>query len=133
MVQLGYGDGDNDRFRFFDLRGQMITCANTILDVKLQSGQMTDLEAVRFMVEEGFQERAMAEKKLIRAKLDSTQLAQYFLGLDEIRSLEAAYRKKPEGQAGGAVTFRQRAFNEALIGHGSIAVKFLRRYLFDAR
>ena len=41
------------------------------------------------MVEEGFQERATAEKKLLRAKLDSTQLAQYFLGLDEIRALEA--------------------------------------------
>ena len=50
---------------------------------------MTDEEAVRFMVEEGFQEQAMAEKKLLRAKLDSTQLAQYFLGLDEIEELEA--------------------------------------------
>jgi uncharacterized protein (DUF885 family) len=123
MVALGYGDKDNERFRFYDLRGQMITAANLILDVKLQSGQMTDEEAVRFMVEDGFQEKAMAEKKLLRAKLDSTQLAQYFLGLDEIRALEVDYRKKVGG------SFSQRAFDDALIGHGSIAVKFLRRYL----
>ena len=45
---------------------------------------MTEDEAVRFMVEEGFQEQAQAEKKLLRAKLDTTQLAQYFLGFDEI-------------------------------------------------
>src|SRR6185369_6622256 len=113
-------------FRFFDLRGQMIVAANAILDIKLQSGQMTDAEAVRFMVDEGFQESAMAEKKLLRAKLDSTQLAQYFLGLEEILALEADYKK----QKGAA--FSQRAFDEALIGHGSIAVKYLRRYLLDA-
>ena len=63
----------------------------------------------------------MAEKKLVRAKLDSTQLRQYFLGLDEIETLERDYRKK----VGAA--FNQRTFNEALIGHGSVAVKFLRR------
>jgi uncharacterized protein (DUF885 family) len=127
MVQAGWGDAENDRYRFYDLRGQMISCANTVLDVKLQTGQMSDDEAVRFMVEDGFQEKAMAEKKLLRAKLDSTQLAQYFLGLDEIRALEGEYKKK----VGSA--FKQRTFNEALIDHGSIAVKLLRRYVLDAR
>src|SRR6185369_5700896 len=109
-------------FRFYDYRGQMIVATNVLLDIKLQSGQMTDAEAVRFMVEEGFQEKAMAEKKLLRAKLDSTQLAQYFLGLDEIEALEADYRQQHPD-------FKQRAFDEALIGQGSVAVKFLRRYL----
>ena len=121
MVALGWGGARNDRFRFYDLRGRMIVATNAILDVKLQSGEMTDDEAVRFMVDEGFQEKAMAEKKLLRAKLDSTQLAQYFLGLDEIDALERDYRKRGP--------FDQRKFNEALIGQGSIAVKFLRRYL----
>ncbi|WP_394828171.1 DUF885 domain-containing protein [Pendulispora albinea] len=125
MVKLGWGEASNDRYRFYDLRGQMIACTNAILDMKLQSGQMSDEEAVRFMVKEGFQEPAMAEKKLLRAKLDSTQLVQYFLGLDEVRALENDYRT----QKGAA--FRQRAFNEGLIGHGSIAVKFLRRYLLE--
>ncbi len=127
MVQLGWGDKLNDRFRFYDLRGQMIVATNVLLDIKLQSGQMTDAQAVQFMVDEGFQERAMAEKKLLRAKLDSTQLAQYFMGLSEIDDLERDYRK----QVG--TKFSQRTFNEALIGHGSVAVRFLRRYLLDAK
>jgi hypothetical protein len=80
---------------------------------------------VRFMVEEGFQEQAQAEKKLLRAKLDTTQLAQYFLGFDEIVELEHDYRKiKKEA-------FRQREFDEALIGHGPIAVKRLRKVLLQ--
>jgi uncharacterized protein (DUF885 family) len=127
MVKLGWGERANDRFRFFDLRGAMVVATNTIIDVQLQSGLMTDEEAVRFMVEEGFQEQAVAEKKLVRAKLDSTQLVQYFLGLAEIEDLERDYRAK----VGGG--FQQRAFNEALIGHGSVAVKYLRRYLLDGK
>ena len=39
----------------------------------------------------------------------------------QVKTLEADYRKKK--------SWNQRVFNEALIGHGSIAVKFLRRYL----
>ena len=123
MVRLGWGGEKNLRFRFYDLRGKLIVCANTILDIRLQSGQMSDEEAVSFMVDQTFQEQAMAEKKLLRAKLDSTQLSQYFLGLDEIEALERDDRRRtPE-------KWSQRTFNEALIGHGSIAVKFLRRYL----
>jgi uncharacterized protein (DUF885 family) len=123
MVKLGWGDAMNERFHFYDLRGQMIVATNVLLDIKLQCGQMTDDEAVRFMVEEGFQEKAMAEKKLLRAKLDSTQLAQYFLGLSEIQDLERDYHTKVGDK------YTQRGFNEALIGHGSVAVQFLRKYL----
>jgi uncharacterized protein (DUF885 family) len=123
MVGLGWGGDKNDRFRVYNLIGDMISATNTIIDIELQSGHMSDDEAVRFMVEEGFQPRAQAEKKLKRAKLDSTQLCQYFLGLDEIQTLERDYRKRVGGK------FIQRTFNEALISHGSIAVKFLRDYV----
>jgi uncharacterized protein (DUF885 family) len=75
------------------------------------------------MVEQGFQPRAQAEKKLVRAKLDSTQLCQYFLGFDEILALERDYKKKV------GANFKQRTFNEALISHGTLAVRFLRDYL----
>jgi uncharacterized protein (DUF885 family) len=123
LVRLGYGGDRNDRYRFDDVKGHMIVATNILIDIALQGGTMTDDEAVRFMVEEGFQEKAVAERKLLRAKLDSTQLAQYFLGLVEIEALERDVRAR-EGAA-----FSQRAFDEALIGHGSIAVRHLRRYL----
>ena len=124
MTRLGYGGAKNARYRFFALRGDMIVATNALIDAQLHSGQMTEAEAVRFMVEEGFQEQAQAEKKLRRAKLDTTQLSQYFLGLDEIQQLEN------EVKARAGAGFRQREFNEKLTGHGSIAVKHLRRYFF---
>jgi uncharacterized protein (DUF885 family) len=82
---------------------------------------MTDEEALRFMVEEGFQEKTQAERKLLRAKLDSTQLSQYFLGFTEIVRLEQDAR--------AAGPFDQRAFDEKLLSHGTIAVKHLRRFV----
>jgi len=123
LVKLGYGGAKNDRYRFNQLKGSMIVAANALLDVKLQTGQMTDQQALDFMIKEGFQEQTQAEKKLLRAKLDSTQLTQYFLGHSEIEDLEADVKKR-EGD-----NFNQRRFDEALIGHGTIAVKFLRSYL----
>ncbi|MFL5264013.1 MAG: DUF885 domain-containing protein, partial [Anaeromyxobacteraceae bacterium] len=121
VVQAGFGGARNDRYRFFDLRGRMIVAANAILDVALQGGAMKDEEALRFMIDDGFQERAQAEKKLLRAKLDSTQLCQYFLGRAEILRLEQ--------EARSAGPFDQRAFDEALLGHGTIAVKHLRGFV----
>ncbi len=123
LVALGWGGDRNERFRVFDLVGQMISASNTIIDIGLHSGRMSDDEAVRFMVEEGFQPRAQAERKLLRAKLDSTQLVQYFLGLDEIQALERDYRKQVGAQ------FDQRTFDEALIGHGTIPVELVRGYV----
>lgn len=121
VVESGYGGDRNDRYRFTDLRGWMRVAANAILDARLQGGEMTDEEAVRFMVEETFQEPAQAERKLHRAKLDSTQLSQYFIGATEIRALEAEAKAK-----GG---FDQRAFDEALVSHGTVAVKHLRPFV----
>jgi uncharacterized protein (DUF885 family) len=122
LVRSGYGLDRSDRYLFFSLKGAMVVAANTVLDIRLQRGEMTDEEALRFMIEEGFQEKAQAEKKLLRAKLDSTQLVQYFLGYDEIRQLESDVRVSLGS------SFDQRKFDDALIGHGTIAVKHLRRY-----
>jgi uncharacterized protein (DUF885 family) len=118
LVRRGFGGERNDVFRFADLRGQLIVAANAVIDVRLQGGAMTDEEALRFMIDESFQGTVQAERKLLRAKLDSTQLCQYFLGVEELRALEAEVRAR------GA--FDQRAFDEALVGHGTIGVKHLR-------
>lgn len=127
ITRLGYGMDKADRYMFNRLKGDMIVSANALLDVKLQSGEMTDEEAIRFMVDEGFQEQTQAEKKLLRAKLDSTQLVQYFLGYSEIRDLERDAQRK------WGAAFTQRKFDEGLVGHGSIAVKYLRPYVLDEK
>ena len=120
MIQKGLGGKENARYALRDAWGGMVVAANAILDIKLQRGEMTDEEALRFMEDEGFQEKALAEKKLLRAKLDSTQLCQYFLGLSEIEALERDVKARGK--------FNQRAFNQELIGHGTVPVKILRAF-----
>ena len=122
MTRLGYGGDNNPRYRFFDLKGYIRMALNTLIDIRLHSGEMTEQDAVRFMVEEGFQEQVVAEKKLLRAQLETTQLSQYFLGLEEIQQLEMDVRKAK------GPSFNQREFNETLIGHGPMPVRYLRNY-----
>jgi len=120
LVEQGLGGKENARYALRDTWGAMIVAANAVLDIKLQHGEMTDEQALRFMEEDGFQEKALAEKKLLRAKLDSTQLCQYFLGLDEIQILERDVKARGK--------FAQRAFDEELIGHGTVPVKIVRAF-----
>jgi uncharacterized protein (DUF885 family) len=121
LVRRGYGGERNDLYRFDDLLGAVIVAANAVLDVRLQGGGMSDEDALRFLVEESLQEPVQAERKLLRAKLDSTQLCQYFVGHEELRALEVDARAR-----GG---FDQREFDEELVGHGTIAVKHLRPFV----
>jgi Uncharacterized protein conserved in bacteria len=120
LIKEGLGGKENARYALREARSLMVVAANAILDIKLQRGEMTDEEALRFMEDEGFQEKALAEKKLLRAKLDSTQLCQYFLGLSEVEALEQDVKSRGR--------FEQRAFNEELIGHGTVPVKILRSF-----
>ena len=121
VVASGYGGVKNDRFRFMNMLGAMTVAGNALLDAGLQGGAMTDEEAMHLLVDESLQGKAQAEKKILRAKLDSTQLSQYFLGFSEIQALEAEVRARGK--------FNQRSFNEGLVGHGTVAVKRLRTYL----
>jgi uncharacterized protein (DUF885 family) len=120
LIKEGVGGKENPRYALRNAWGGMIVAANSVLDIKLQRGEMTDEEALRFMVEDGFQEKALAEKKLLRAKLDSTQLCQYFLGLSEVETLERDVKAKGK--------FDQRTFNEQLLNHGTVPVKILRAF-----
>jgi Bacterial protein of unknown function (DUF885) len=120
LIRVGLGGKENARFALNEARNGMVVAANAILDIKLQRGEMSDEEALRFMEEEGFQEKALAERKLLRAKLDSTQLCQYFLGFSEVEALERDVKARGK--------FDQRAFNQELIGHGTVPVKILRTF-----
>jgi uncharacterized protein (DUF885 family) len=122
MTRLGYGGDKNLCYRFFDLKGHIRITMNILIDIKLHSAQMAEKDAIRFMVEEGYQEQAVAEKKLLRAQLETTQLSQYFLGLEEIQQLENAVRRAK------GTSFNQREFNETLIGHGPLPVRYLRNF-----
>ena len=86
---------------------------NAIIDIRLHTSDWPEEEAVRLMMERGFQEEGEARGKLTRAKLSSVQLASYFAGHRAILELLEEYRAR-RGE-----DFTWKEFNERLVGMGS--------------
>jgi uncharacterized protein (DUF885 family) len=98
---------------------------NAIIDLKLQRSDWAEEEAVRLMVEKGFQEQSEAAGKLVRAKLSSVQLASYFAGHLAIENILAEYREKTGN------SFSWKTFNERLVGAGSPPFFAVREYMLE--
>ena len=96
---------------------------NAIIDIRLQTTDWPEEEAVRLMIEQGFQEEAEARGKLQRAKLGAVQLSTYFAGYHAIRKILAEYR----AAKGDAFTWKD--FNQRLLGAGSPPFFALRDYM----
>jgi len=106
MLDEGYLDGSVE-LRLIFLKQQLRMIANTILDVRLQTMNMSDREAIDLMLKQCFQEKEEAQGKLGRAKLSSTQLPTYYAGWRDWRRLRAEYQR----QKGAA--FRLAEFSRA--------------------
>ena len=103
----------HDLQKIADLKLQLRAILNAIIDIRLQTTDWPEEEAVRLLVERGFQEEGEAKGKLQRAKLSSVQLATYFAGHHAILEILDEYRRA-KGDA-----FRWKDFNERLVGAGS--------------
>lgn len=99
---------------------ELRSLANVLLDVGLHMRGMTDGEALALMTERTFQERAEAEGKLRRAKLSSTQLCTYYLGVRAWRELRA------EAERAAGESFDVRAFHDRALGEGAVPLPLLR-------
>jgi uncharacterized protein (DUF885 family) len=118
MLDQGYGDGDL-ALRLNQLKWYLRAVANAVLDNKMHCTEMTDEQAVAFLTEEAFQSEGEAVGKVIRAKLSSCQLSTYFVGRMAIYKL----RQKVQREKGDA--FELGRFHEAVMGQGSVPVKYL--------
>ena len=96
---------------------------NAIIDIRLHRTDWAEEEAVRLMIDRGFQEESEARGKLARAKLSSVQLATYFAGHIAIENILAEYREL-KGDA-----FSWKDFNERLVGAGSPPFFATREYM----
>ena len=99
---------------------------NAIIDIKLHRTAWPEEDAVRLMVEKGFQEESEARGKLARAKLSSVQLATYFAGHLAIEKILVEYREL-KGDS-----FSWKDFNERLVGAGSPPFFATREYMLQA-
>jgi uncharacterized protein (DUF885 family) len=122
MMDEGYLNYD-PKFRLVMRKIRLRVLANTILDIRLHTMNMTDEQAMELMTKRAFQTEAEAEGKLLRAKLSSVQLVTYYVGLHDWLTLRKDYR----AQAGASFTnaeFHNRALNE-----GPLPIMLLRGIL----
>jgi uncharacterized protein (DUF885 family) len=118
MLDQGYGEG-NLPLRLMQLKWYLRSVCNAILDYKMHCTNMTDEEALAFLVQRGFQSEAEAILKIIRAKQSSCQLSTYFVGRMAFHRLWARLRREMgEG-------FELGRFHEAVLDHGTLPVKYL--------
>jgi len=95
--------------------------ANAILDQSIHAGNMTEEQAMDLMMKETFQEEGEAVAKWKRARLSSSQLSTYFVGVTEHLDLRAAAQKKPG--------FDLRKYNDQVISYGSPPAKYVRELM----
>jgi hypothetical protein len=90
MFESGYG-ADDPAFLLMHLKHGLRAPINALLDARLHTGSGSDEEADRFTLDllrrTAFQEETEARGKLRRAKVTSTQLSTYFVGLLEMQDL----------------------------------------------
>jgi uncharacterized protein (DUF885 family) len=147
MMDLGFA-GDDVALWLTHWKFYLRSATNAILDARIHIDGIDEGEALRLMVDGGFQEEAEARNKYNRARLSSTQLSTYFVGSMEMWDIERQARIRAAVEAGdgrgeaavptsrivggfGATPgFDYRAHLEAVISHGSPPTSLLRRILF---
>jgi uncharacterized protein (DUF885 family) len=118
MLDQGYGEGDL-RLRLMQLKFYLRAVGNALLDHRMHCMNLTDDEALRFLIEDAFQSEGEARLKIIRAKQSSVQLSTYFVGR------MAHYRLRQQVQRELGDRFELGRFHEAVLDHGSVPVKYL--------
>jgi uncharacterized protein (DUF885 family) len=146
MMDVGY-DADDPALMLQHWKFYLRAVTNAIIDAKIHTEAMTEEEAVRLMVEGGFQEEAEARAKFNRARLSSTQLSTYFAGSLEMWEIEHEVRRRAAiasgdprgadavpgprvvGGYGETPGFVYRQHLESVVAHGTPPTSLLRRIL----
>ena len=118
MLDEGYGKGDL-KLRLNQLKWYLRAVCNAILDYKMHCTNISDEEAIQFLILRAFQSEAEAILKILRAKQSSCQLSTYFVGRMAFQRL----RRRVQNSLGDR--FELGRFHEAALDHGSLPVKYL--------
>jgi uncharacterized protein (DUF885 family) len=126
MMDVGYG-ADDPALMLIHLKFYLRSITNTLMDLRIHAGAMTQEEAMDLMVNGGFQEEGEAANKWDRARLSSTQLCEYFLGYVGMQDLEAEERRRAAAEGR---EFRYRPFLESVLAHGTPSMPVIRDVLY---
>jgi uncharacterized protein (DUF885 family) len=121
MAEAGYGGPE---VRMQQLKMKLRTIINAIIDQKIHTAGMTEKEALDMMMNEGFQEEGEAAGKWVRARLTSTQLSTYYVGVLEMNDIRRAYEAKA---GGGRLDYKE--LHNTMLSFGTPAPKYVREMM----
>ncbi|HEX5786985.1 MAG TPA: DUF885 domain-containing protein [Woeseiaceae bacterium] len=124
MIDEGYL-GNDPLMRLVNLKWYLRSITNAIIDSAIHVDGMTEEQAMKLMIEGGFQEEREAAGKWRRAQLTSAQLSTYFVGYQE----HAAMREAVERAWGDDFTLRR--YHDTALSFGSPPVRFVRALILD--
>jgi uncharacterized protein (DUF885 family) len=120
MAELGYG-GPEVKMQQLKMRLRVI--CNALIDQGIHAHNMSEQDAMTLMMKEGFQQEGEAVAKWKRARLSSTQLSTYFVGVSEHLEL----RERAKARDGDKFNLKQ--YNDTVISFGSPPVKYVRELM----
>ena len=120
MAEQGYG-GPEVKMQQLKMRLRVI--CNAILDQGIHAKNMSEKEAMDLMMNQGFQQEGEAVAKWKRARISSTQLSTYFVGVTE----HLALRDSAKARDGSA--FNLKKYHNIVLSFGSPPVKYVREMM----
>jgi uncharacterized protein (DUF885 family) len=120
MAEQGYGGPE---VKIQQLKMRLRAICNAVLDQRIHAGNISEPEAMDLMMKEGYQQEGEAVAKWKRARLTSTQLSTYFVGVTEHLDLRDRAKKK------AGASFDQKKYNDQVISYGSPPVKYVRELM----
>jgi uncharacterized protein (DUF885 family) len=124
MADAGYM-GDDPLFRLVQLKFNLRTIANAILDQAVHVDCWSRERAMQLMTHDAFQQEREAAGKWVRTQLSSAQLPTYFVGVQE----QFDTRKAVEAKLGPA--FDLKAYHDRVLSFGAPPVRFVRELMLD--
>ena len=124
MIDAGYLNYD-PLMRLINLKWYLRAVTNAIIDSAIHVDGMTRDQAIRLMIEGGFQEEREAAGKWVRAQLTSAQLSTYFVGYQEHIEMRAAV------QQDWGEEFTLRRYHDQALSYGSPPVRYVRALILD--
>ena len=124
MIDAGYLD-DDPLMRLVNRKWYLRAITNAIIDSAIHVDGMTQDEAMKLMIEGGFQEEREAAGKWVRAQLSSAQLSTYFVGYQEHEALRA------DVESAWGDEFTLRRYHDQLLSYGSPPVRFVRALMLN--
>jgi uncharacterized protein (DUF885 family) len=124
MADEGFLDHD-PLYRLIQLKWYLRSIANAILDQAIHVDGMSEQDAMKLMMEGTFQQEREAAGKWTRARLGSTQLPTYFVGVQEHLDLRRAYEAKMGAK------FNLKQYHDKELSFGSPPVRYVRALMLD--